>query len=263
MLEYTALDQQLHQLSQVLAKANRSFIPAIEDDSHTNLAFDSLGKRIMGRWIHSTSNKIMLTYHLPSQNYEWINGNFQVLITIPSLDKTISQIESEIAITIAQLNLDASGYTLPMHYEIPEYSFKGQKVEAFSKNQLDTWMHYRLIANEACHALLEHLALNTEIRIWPHHFDTGLYINVNSKLGIGFGLAMEDQMAGAPYFYMAGYGLQNPLSYNQLPTLSSGRWEIGPHWNGAILPLTELEENPLSGAEFIQESLNSFLSISA
>lgn len=263
MFEYTVLDQQLHQLSQILAKANRSFIPALEDDSHTNLAFDSLGKRILGRWIQSESGKIMLTYQLTSQNFEWIDENYQVLLTINSINKTISEIESEISYKLSEIHLDDTTFLQPMHYEIPEYSFKGEKIGLFSEGQLNAWMHYRLIANEASHALLGHLALDAEIRIWPHHFDTGLYTNVNSNLGIGFGLAMEDQMAGAPYFYMAGYGLQSPISYDQLDHLSFGRWEISPHWNGAILPLNELDENPLSGAQFIQEALNWFLKTSS
>ena len=212
MFEYTFLDQQLHQLSQVIAKANRTFIPALEDDSHTNLAFDSLGKRILGRWINSESGKIMLTYQLTSQNFEWVDENYHIQLSVSSIGKTVSEIESEISYKLQDLNLDDSNFKDPMHYDIPEYSFKGQKIEPFSENQLNSWMHYRLIANEACHALLGHLAVNAEIRIWPHHFDTGLYVNVNSKLGIGFGLAMEDQMAGAPYFYMAGYGLQNQIS---------------------------------------------------
>jgi len=46
MQEYIKVDQYLHQLVQVIAKANRTFVQEKEDDSHTNLYFDSLGEKI-------------------------------------------------------------------------------------------------------------------------------------------------------------------------------------------------------------------------
>ncbi|MFT5886141.1 MAG: hypothetical protein ACI9IP_002605 [Arcticibacterium sp.] len=42
MTGYTQTDQQLHWLSQIIAKANRTYVPAEEDDSHTNLYFNAL-----------------------------------------------------------------------------------------------------------------------------------------------------------------------------------------------------------------------------
>jgi len=50
MINYPQADQLLHELSQLLAKFNRSYLPKKEDDSHTNLGVDFLSKRIYSRW---------------------------------------------------------------------------------------------------------------------------------------------------------------------------------------------------------------------
>ena len=93
------------------------------------------------------------------------------------------------------------------------------------------------------------LQLENEICIWPHHFDTGIYVQVTDDLGLGFGLAMEDTMLDQAYFYMFGYHGESPISYLNLTPLSAGKWETGEHWKGAVLPL-----NVISGS-FREEAL--------
>ena len=67
--------------------------------------------------------------------------------------------------------------------------------------------------------------MNSEVRIWPHHFDTGIYLEVNSKLGIGFGWAMADKMIDQPYFYFTPYGLNgHKLLTENLEDPEHGFW---------------------------------------
>ena len=89
--------------------------------------------------------------------------------------------------------------------------------------------------------MLGYLQKEGEIRIWPHHFDTGIYVMATKQLGLGFGLAMKDAMVGAPYFYLSGYNQENPVSYKNLNPLTHGKWETGEQWNGAVLSLGALE----------------------
>jgi len=259
MEEYTNTDQQLHRLSQVIAKANRTFVAIKEDDSHTNLAFDSLGNRIMGHWIDTPNGKIMLTLNLSSQIFEWINQQQDVLGYFDTIGLQIDSIEEKIASSLSSFGLNAKGFTDKLHYEIPEYSFMKDPVPNLSEDDLLEWANYRLLANEACSAVLTTLGVDGEIRIWPHHFDTGIYVSANETMGIGFGLAMEDQMAGAPYLYMSGYPTEGKLDFDAVTALPFGRWEIGEYWNGAILPLNELAETPYAGGAFIVAALDWYL----
>ena len=93
MKSYTATDQQLHWLCQVIAKANRTFVPAKEDDSHTNLYFDFLGNRITGRWIQTESDKVLFTLNLTNLDFEIINSSQQVIATTKTDGRSIEEIE--------------------------------------------------------------------------------------------------------------------------------------------------------------------------
>jgi len=109
---------------------------------------------------------------------------------------------------------------------------------------MDEWIYYRLLAQESCSNLLNFLQMQAEIRIWPHHFDTGIYVEPTPKIGIGYGLAMKDSMAGDAYFYFSPYGLkENELNFKNVPKLTVGDWEISENWRGAIIPLNQLQYN--------------------
>jgi len=87
---------------------------------------------------------------------------------------------------------------------------------------------------------------------------------VRQKVGLGFGLAMEDSMAGAPYFYMSGYPLQGTIEYNNLPQMESARWTTGEHWQRAILTLDKLtsgnfDDNRQVIIDYLLNAINWFI----
>ncbi len=240
MKRYTSTDQQLHWLSQIIAKANRTFVPDKEDDSHTNLYFDALANRIMGRWIKIRGTSVIFTLNLDNQNFEVLDNTQRVLASFQTVSRSVKQIEKGIEDLLPTLGLNASGFSKELHYVIPEYSFKKDLVPAIDKDSLAEWKHFRQIANQACSLLLGHAQVVSEIRVWPHHFDTGIYTLMNANLGLGFGLAMEDSMAATPYFYMSGYPKNGVIDYTNIPESTLWKWELGEHWKGVILPIDRL-----------------------
>ena len=127
------------------------------------------------------------------------------------------------------------------------------------------WKHFRKMANDACFQFLGFTLTWEEVRIWPHHFDTGIYIVPTKRLGIGFGLAMQDDMAGLPYFYLAGYPLQGEISYKNLPQSKDWEWKTDSNWKGVILTLETLQqqneaEQLNSIGQYIAENIKWFLS---
>lgn len=257
MKAYNTADRQLHVLSQIIAKANRTFVPALEDDSHTNLSFDSLANRIIGRWIYSSNGSIILTLDLSSLDFEWLDASYNVLQSVPSVCKTITEIEQEISRGLLKLGLEPDGFSEKLHYDIPEYSLSKGLFPSIGIVEFNDWRYYRKLANVASALALEKMEAEGEVRIWPHHFDTGIYALANNGVGIGFGLAMEDSMVGTPYFYIAGYPNNGgSFDYGLLPDMETGRWIIGENWKGAVLPLSDL--NPENEAE-ANKSLALFL----
>lgn len=261
MQEYNKTDKQLHWLCQTIAKANRTYVTSKPDDSHTNLYYDDLDNRIVGRWINNGRRHIMLTLNLETLDFEWLNSSKEVVQSYTTIGKVASAIENEIQAGLPEIFLNPNGYTEKLHFEIPNYSFAGEPISPISEESMHEWKTYRKLANVLCGLVLGYLELEGEIRIWPHHFDTGIYVEVGQRVGIGFGLAMEDNMAGDPYFYLSGYPIHGTLDYIDLPSLENGRWEVGEHWKGAILPLGELtsgifEENRNVISDYLLKSIN-------
>ena len=263
MQAYIDTDQHLHWLCQIIAKANRTYVPPVADDSHTNLYYDSLGQRLSGRWIDNGRQPIMLTYNLANSRLEWVNNALQPLVSFTTIGRPATDIENEIAENLPALNLYPVGFTEPLHFEITSYPFAGEPLKELSEEGLQAWTTFRQLANEVAAAMLGHLQVPGEVRIWPHHFDTGIYFEIPGKPGIGFGLAMADSLIAVPYFYLAGYAEKAP-DYNTAPALGSGEWLVQENWQGAILPLDRINSLPAAGqhqqvAHYALQALNWYL----
>jgi len=254
MQNYTKIDQHIHQLSQTLAKFGRSFAEKKEDDSHTNVRFDFLGKQIWGRWATMGEQQLILSLHLESQEFKLLNKQFQEVAAFETIGRTQEEVEVAIANFVTKdLKVEGSILLESLHFEIPEYDFKNNNIQQWDAEALKQWMYYRMLANQACGTLIDHLNIEAEIRIWPHHFDTGIYTEVNQNIGIGFGWAMADSMINEAYFYYSVYGLNgHTIDYSTVKELSAGKWITGEHWNGAVLPLSEVNTENIQ--TYLQEA---------
>ena len=261
MQEYNNIDQKMHQLSQVIAKVNRTFVPKKPDDSHTNLFFDPVSHRIYGRWIDTGDKKIIFALNLKEFAFEWLNDKRQIVQSFDIQDKTIDDMEFTIVQSLPDMGLKKEGFRDKMHYEIPVYPFLKEPFESFAIRSRENWEYYRNMANSASRELLGYLQVDGEIRIWSHHFDTGIYVEPNINTGLGFGLAMEDSMVGSPYFYFSGYPLSGEgFNYENVPDLVTGKWIVSKNWNGAVLSLSDLKKEDLSAIPiFLKKVSNWFL----
>lgn len=241
--EYIKIDQYIHQLSQTLAKFGRTYAKVKMDDSHTNLRFDFLGKKIRGRWANVNGSTLTLQFNLENQVFELLDKNYQTIASFQSMGKTQGEVDQEIASYLIQ-NQKARGtdFLKALHFEIPDYDFKNERIKKWDTKVLARWMDIRHQANQACGLLADYLNVEAEIRIWPHHFDTGIYTELNDGMGIGFGWAMADTMMVEPYYYYSVYGLNGKtIDYSSVKPLSVGHWITGANWNGAVLALRDAE----------------------
>lgn len=259
MQEYNDTDIRLHLLSQLIAKVGRTYLPKKEDDSHTNLYFDSLGSRLLGRWITSGNGRVVLSLNLDTLCFEWLDSSLRVLYDAETIGYAYAEIESQLSGHIEKLGLNPAGFSENLHFKIPEYSITQEPVDLLIDDGLAEWKFFRSLANDTCGWLLGYLQQQAEVRIWPHHFDTGIYFTPNDRIGIGYGLAMKDSMVGSPYLYFSGYAQKRTLHYENLPTLDAGRWEVDGPWKGAVLPLAELADLDESGEYSVTESVENFI----
>lgn len=243
MKNYKNTDELLHLLCQIITKVNRTFVAKVEDDSHTNLYFDPLGKRVYGRWYKSNEKKYILAFNLDTFSFNLLNEQLSTEFTIHTAGKTVRIIEHELNDKFNSIGINTVELLDELHFEIPKYSFSDAAVQKVSSEDLNEWAHFRKLANHACSDLLGLAQKEADVRIWPHHFDTGIYFESNERISIGFGLAMQDKMVGSPYFYMSAYPKDFEIDYD-LVNSNSGKWILSENWKGCVLSLEELEDLP-------------------
>jgi len=254
MQGYIKIDKYIHQHCQTIAKFGRSFAESKEDDSHTNLSLDEIGKTIWGRWVNVNNKKYMLGLDLPTQKFNLVDKNKSLVVSFEMKGKKQSDVESDLASYFNdKLSLDGEDFLKPLHYEIPAYDFVDEEIPKYHVDQMDVWFQYRSLAKKTCLLLTDHLQTAAEIRIWPHHFDTGIYIEYDKQIGIGFGWAMADSMMSEAYFYYSVYGVNGfKVNYDNPIKLSVGKWIINENWKGAVLSLSQATES--NAATFLRES---------
>lgn len=240
MQVYNKTDQTMHLLCQLLAKAGRSFVPKQSDDSHSNLYFDAIGRRINTHFFAAPHQSLALSLNLDIATYEWLDKRQQTEVIVSYNGKTTAETEAELAAGVVAKGLSAGDYSEELHFEIPDYGLTHKPLVAPSTEAIEQWRYYRRLANQAGTALLGYLQANGQPRIWPHHFDTGTYSIIDEHVGIGYGLAMQDTIVSSPYFYIAGYAQNGEVDYEQAADLTHGHWIKEGHWKGAVLPVTAL-----------------------
>ena len=99
---------------------------------------------------------------------------------------------------------------------------------------------------------LEFYQLESDIRIWPHHFDIGAFAKVTDNLSIGFGLAIPDKNIEDFYYYSTAYNSEGSLDTNNLEELSIGQWQKG-SWDAATIEASNLNLN--QSGEFLIEAI--------
>lgn len=148
-------------------------------------------------------------------------------------------------------------YAYSFHYDFP-YQIKDNFVfKLLDANRLRELLNLRILAQSVLETFLHDQNLNSEIRIWPHHFDTGAFAIFNDKAGlaIGLGLAVPDTVCGEHYFYISGYKGHEVIDTSDFNPLSLGSWGVN-GYKGAILPATEIDKN--MGIAFLSEAFFQF-----
>lgn len=214
-----------HWAAQYLATAAKSFIPAREDDSHTNLGYDREKARL---YTHAFSED-QLALQLDLRNGA-LHLNTQPEKRIALGGKT----HSEILEALEKL-LGPKPYSFDLHYDLP---FELTE-EPFDWSE----DHFMMDLRAQAHLLLEdcsrELGFCQEVRIWPHHFDSGVFGPSERvpDLHFGMGLAVPDGLSESHYYYLSAYSSGKLLPAPKENRLPVGEW-VDTDFEGGILRVT-------------------------
>ncbi|NNE56003.1 MAG: hypothetical protein HKN32_08290, partial [Flavobacteriales bacterium] len=135
-------------------------------------------------------------------------------------------------------------YVFDLHYELPyEDVDEDFHFPEPDYNEIQRLADMRTIAKQAIEHVIEVHGEEGESRVWPHHFDTGAVINLESQSprSIGLGLAIPDSMIDGYYLYVSAWSADGSFQLDCMPALEIGEW-MHPDWNGAVLPADEVNE---------------------
>lgn len=240
----------LHIAVQYLAAAGISFVEKKPDDSHTNLGWSPDSSFLYTRNLNDAGLRLRLNY--PAFALEWSNG-----LSLPLNGINHAKVVEWISNNARSLGVSKK-YRYRFHYE----TGYGPINDDFIHQQPDESELHRIsdllsTAQLSIGNALRLHNLQSEIRIWPHHFDLGAYARVNEQLGIGIGLAIPDSMINNFYYYVSGWRGDEGLQTDKLETLSHGEWRSG-SWNGATLEAMEVNES--KATDFIVQAIAAFRS---
>ncbi|WP_024771801.1 hypothetical protein [Aquimarina macrocephali] len=243
---------QMHLAAQYLAAAGISFLEKKNDDSHTNLGFSIEKGTLYTRPLNSSKDILSLNYNLFA--LEWNSHNLTKTL---QLDGTS---HAEVLQWIRRMAKDSdinTPYNYALHYELP-YTITDDYIYTLKNiSRLRELVAFRKLSKSAIQEFLQNNLLNSEIRIWPHHFDTGAFASLEdeSGLAIGLGLAIPDTMCNDYYFYISGYQGHDSLGTSDFKPLTTGKW-YNEGFKGAVLPISGV--NKATVIAFFEEAFTAY-----
>jgi hypothetical protein len=226
----------MHLAAQYLAAANINFVAKESDDSHTNIGFNVAHQRLETHALSPEGDILTLSYK--EFSLQWISSRGMTSFLLEG--KTHAQALQWLEQT--SMNALKKPFAYSFHYDLPYAISSTYQFTIPDAGALEKLCSLRILAQHSLEPILKEYQLDASIRIWPHHFDTGIYANLTgtSDVSIGLGLAIPDSVSDTHYFYVSGYKGGEAIIPNPQEKLSQGTW-IDQDFKGAILVATNLE----------------------
>lgn len=244
------MDSMLHIAAQYLATAAKSFLIHKKDDSHTSLGFNTDGGYLSSHPFSENEDRLILDY--PTFSLKWKSESENVILRLDG--STHKQVKEWLNIQSSQFL--QKEYTYNLHYELPYDITDNFIFKLLNMTDLSDYMHLRILAQFSLEKIKKQYGWENDIRVWPHHFDTGL--TANSKMeGITFsmGLAIPDEVCDDHYFYVSAYQGDDAVTTDSFPKLKQGEW-VSKDFKGSILCDDALVESDV--VSFFQNSIQTF-----
>ncbi|WP_190811369.1 hypothetical protein [Flagellimonas sp. S3867] len=245
---------QVHLASQYLATAGKSFLEPKSDDSHTNVGFFTEDNTLRTWELDETG--VYLAFEYTNFSLKWVSKDKSQVLALKG--KSHGEIVEWISKMASESKLEKP-YTYDLHYDLP-YSITDDFTFGLSNpEELQGLIHLRTISQNTLKTFLQNENLESDIRIWPHHFDTGAFVTLNDGSGksIGMGMAIPDSMVNDHYFYISGYQGHDGLDTSTFQNLTHGEWKNN-GFKGGILGASNVVENII--VQFFQEAFKAYTS---
>jgi len=237
--------------AQYLAAAGISFLEKKADDSHTNLAFVTGNASLNSRPLNKEGDILSLDYEHFTLKWNGKTANKGIKLDGSTHRQILNWIKDQAGKTSLE-----QPYNYKFHYDLPYNIEEYFTFKLLNANRLNELTQLRILGQLALEKFLDAENLKSEIRVWPHHFDTGIYaIDLqNNSIAIGAGMAIPDTVLDEHYFYLSVYKDHKAIPTENLAPLSIGKWH-NEGFVGAVLPAKDATVQ--TALTFYREALES------
>ncbi len=244
------MSDQVHFASQYLAAAGKSFLEHKDDDSHTNLGYNIENQQLETWPLNRAGLKLFLDLNRFSLNWT-IDSEAEIALNGKSHEEVVDLLKK----SAIRLGFE-DAYEFDLHYELPFDWDSNYTYDLSDEQVLHEISRLRTLANESLHTFLVNEDLHSDIRIWPHHFDTGAFVQLqNSDTSVGMGMAIPDSMVDDHYFYISGYKGHEGIDTSNFRTLNLGEWK-NEGFKGAVLRTSGISMK--QATQFLQEAFQTY-----
>ena len=242
----------MHLAAQYLAAAGINFVEHKADDSHTSLLFISSNGTLNTFPLNENEDTLSLNYKTFSLEWNSTNATVSYGLHGKTHAETLAWLKSQ------ALNAGITKpYAYSFHYDLP-YTITDDFVYQLEESQLKNLLDARILAQSSIASFLLENKIDSDARVWPHHFDTGSYVpNFDEdKNAIGFGLAIPDTVQDSFYFYLVMYDANGSVDTSSFEPLEFGIWKKE-GFKGAVLPITDAKDEE-TVVTFLNQALKTY-----
>lgn len=244
--DYNQQEINLHRAAQLISLTGVNLQNHLPDDSHTTMVWNTEAKLLLGRSFELNNKRYCVGIRLYPFELALFDENLSAVqaIEIGGIDKPALYSIWEDWLR----NMGFKGELInKVHYELPQTpGYHAMRLQGLENEFADAWSNLRSLANNVMESLNIVSGTESEVNIWPHHFDTGVYYPIATQndetiQSIGAGLAIADSMIREPYFYIYGWTKEGVIEYKNAPKLEAGQW-LTKEWQGAVLKASDITD---------------------
>jgi hypothetical protein len=249
---------QVHHAAQLVAMVGHGLLPTEEDDSQSNMEWIDRRGALLGKDIPLAQTiRMGLLYH-PFELHIF-DHNLDSLDNLNLEGRTKQLAINWIKDHITALGADAEKVKPIGHFDIPHHPLDdGAEFELPNPIYHLEMAKYRSNADLILKEIKMKFEHASEVRIWPHHFDSSLHIPVafdetgNTTQSITIGLAVADSLLDEYYYYVNPWQPSDKVDPKSVPQLKgAGRWTKGKN-KMAVLPASALLAHTTAADQYQQ-----------
>jgi len=212
----------LHRSAQFPALFGNSLLPKAEDDSQASLEWVPELYSLVGQVVE-LDQPVRMALNYEKYELHVLNDKLQAVSILPLTGQTKSQVMGYLKQITKKLGGDPNKIEPITHYELPDHETDHKGVfQVLNPAFVREMARYRTNIRNILETIKPNFKDSTPIRVWPHHFDTGMVIEADKEKTVGMGLAMPDDIAPEPYFYINHWIKKGDINYDDLSPLPGG-----------------------------------------